>query len=78
MEEYVENPFIEEESEDVDLSEGKRTIRTNSSDPTIDGLLSKYQRGKLNIQPKSGLNEVSQDLFLHLSHELNLYLFCLL
>lgn len=51
MEEYIEADIIEEVPEDVDLSEGKRVIRTKSSDPTIEGLLSKYQRGKLNIQP---------------------------
>ncbi len=51
MEEYIEANILEELSEDMDLSDGKRVIRTKSSDPTIDGLYSKYQRGKLNIQP---------------------------
>ena len=51
MEEYIETEIIEEVPEDVDLSEGKRVIRTKSSDPTIEVLHAKYQRGKLNIQP---------------------------
>ncbi len=51
MEEYIETDIIEEGPEDVDLSEGKRIIRTKSSDPTIEVLHAKYQRGKLNIQP---------------------------
>lgn len=51
MEEYIETDIIEEVPEDVDLSEGKRVIRTKSSDPTVEVLHAKYQRGKLNIQP---------------------------
>lgn len=51
MEEYIETDIIEDESGEVDLSDGKRIIRTKSSDPTIEVLHAKYQRGKLNIQP---------------------------
>ena len=51
MDEYIETVIIEEAPEDVDLSDGKRVIRTKSSDPTIEVLHAKYQRGKLNIQP---------------------------
>ena len=51
MDEYIETEIIEEESGDLDLSSGERVIRTKSSDPTIEVLLARYQRGKLNIQP---------------------------
>ena len=51
MEEYIESDIIVDDSGDIDLSTGKRVIRTKSSDPTIEVLHAKYQRGKLNIQP---------------------------
>ena len=51
MDEYIESDIIVDDSGDIDLSTGKRIIRTKSSDPTIEVLHAKYQRGKLNIQP---------------------------
>ena len=51
MENYIETEFIEDPSEDMDLSGGRRTIWTKSSDPTIEVLHSRYVRGKLKIQP---------------------------
>ena len=43
--------FEGDEGVALSLSQGKRTIRTKSADPEIDGLYGKHKRGKLVLQP---------------------------
>ena len=42
---------LEEEVEDIDVSNGKSKIFTDQGDPEVDSLFNKWKRGKLVIQP---------------------------
>lgn len=42
---------LEEEVEDIDVSDGKSKIFTDQGDPEVDSLFNKWKRGKLVIQP---------------------------
>ena len=50
-EELVFDEPLEDEGQDLEISENNRQIYTDQGDPEIDSLHGKYKRGKLVIQP---------------------------